>query len=734
MKTPILDNRTKAELMEQFARMAAEYVPEWYYTGDTSDPGAALAELFGEMFSQTVDRFNAVPGKLYTEFLSLLGVQMPAVTPAEGLVQFTVHEGVEDTVQVPAGSMLYARDEEGDHIVYETERSIAATPAQLEAVYFADGEAGIIQQLDLSKEQPFFVPVESENLQCHRFAFSQNDVLSMSGPCRVDVRLISHSRILEEGIAKRMADPAFAAWSWLSESGPVPFDSVKSEGEWLILTKSQHDALAADEAGRICIYCDMAPGAGTLEIDGVRLRSAPLEELAVDSLTSDDIPIEMGKGGYCFGRTPAPYNLFYIRSDSVFAKRGAQVRLRLDIEPIVYTEVESTPQYAFDRRIIDKNDAVVIKPDDVYVREVVWEYYNGRGWANLPVEGNKNPFSGQNEGKLEVRFTLPEDVETVEVNAEEGGFIRARVVHVENSFSSVPRWILPFVKTITCDWQYADCPSADWIWASNNAREQALEDIAGVTELRFELYSDMTDRDRAMYLCFDRPVYGVPVSVMFDILGKSSPRGKLLYEIWDGERFRQVRALDTTDALARSGPVYLYLTEAAEEGSFFGRRGFWLRLSSTQIMGSGRTAPVVGGIRLNVVGAVQRQKAEEQRFTIEQLETEKEKDYNEGVEADSVTKERSFVDKAKDTVFGKESAYDVERFEKAGIKGAFDELPRSRREAVYETFENAPDEIKSTVNSLSSELSVENTTGDDCCHYDLDAKKIRMEANMDNAE
>lgn len=124
----------------------------------------------------------------------------------------------------------------------------------------------------------------------------------------------------------------------------------------------------------------------------------------------------------------------------------------------------------------------------------------------------------------------------------------------------------------------------------------------------------------------------------------------------------------------------------------------------------------------------------QQREPVEQLETEREKDYNESGEADSVTKERSFVDKTKDTVFGKESAYDAERFEKAGIKGAFDELPRSRREAVYETFEKAPNEIKSTVNSLSGELSVENTIGNDCCHYDLDAKIIRMEENIDNAE
>lgn len=39
------------------------------------------------------------------------------------------------------------------------------------------------------------------------------------------------------------------------------------------------------------------------------------------------------------------------------------------------------------------------------------------------------------------------------------------------------------------------------------------------------------------------------------------------------------------------------------------------------------------------------------------------------IKAEYVHNERSFVDKAKDTVFGKESAYDAKRFEKAEIKG-----------------------------------------------------------------
>ncbi|MBQ8851004.1 MAG: baseplate J/gp47 family protein, partial [Oscillibacter sp.] len=494
---------------------------------------------------------------------------------------------------------------------------------KLDAVYYADGEAGVIQQLDMTREQPFFAQVEGENLQCHRFVFGQNDVLAVKGSCEIEVRFFSHASILEKDIAKRLADPAFAAWSWRGEGGLTPFDAVRCEEGRLILTKTDAGALLPDGEGRVCLYCDMAAGAGSMEIDGIQLRSAPLSELPADYLSHNDIPIEQGDGGYCFGRMPAPYELFYIRSDPAFSKRGAQVRLRMDIQPIVYTEVEGKPQYVFDRRIIDKNDAVIIQPDDVFVREVVWEYYNGRGWANLAVEGNKNPFSGKVAGPLDLRFTVPEDLAPVLVNAQEGGFIRARVVGVENSLSTVPRWILPFVKSVTCQWQYGESRPADWVWASNNAREQALEDIADVTELRFEIYADMAEHQRAMYLCFDRPIQGMPVSMMFEILGKSSPRGKILYEVWDGERFRQIRTLDTTDALARSGPVYLYLTEPAATGCFFGQTGYWLRMSPTQNQGSDRQAPVVGGIRFNVVRAIQRQRAPEQRFTTQGYEAGK---------------------------------------------------------------------------------------------------------------
>ena len=310
--------------MASIARRAAEYVPEWRYDGDASDPGAALAALFGELFYQTVDRYNALPQKTYTEFLNLLGVQMPPPTPASGFLQFGVHDVIDRPVPVPEGTGVFAADENGDNIVFETERRVEATPARLKAVFYADPREGVIQRLDMAREQPFFTKTEGENLQRHRLCLCQNDVLSVTGPCTVEVGVRMRARFLEDAAARKLADPSFARWSWFDGEKDVPFDAVRREGSTLILEKKAPGALAPDGEGHICVSCDMGAESGEIELTGVTLRSVPAAEERADALANNDIPIPQPDGGYCFGRIPMPWQLFYIRSDRVFRKRGAE--------------------------------------------------------------------------------------------------------------------------------------------------------------------------------------------------------------------------------------------------------------------------------------------------------------------------------------------------------------------------------------------------------------------------
>ncbi len=617
MNKPILDPRTKEALMEQVRSRAASFAPQWRYEpGDPNDPGAAIAALFGELFSQTVDRFNQLPEKYYTEFLNLLGASSPGVTPASGLVRFEA-EAASEPVAVPEGTEIFAPDEQGggSDVIFATKRRIEVTPAKLLDVYYADPADDRIERLDLSREQPFFAPAGGENLQRHRFALSNNRVLSVSGSCRVELELRQSTRFLETGTAAMLADESFARWSYFDGSSVLPFDRVTAEGSRIVLFKEGKAALSPEEDGLIYIYCDVGPGAqGSVVLSGVRMRSAMNQSVPADSLANNDVPISRQEGGYCFGRRPMPYELFYLRSDLVLCKRGARAEMELDIVPVVVSSVGDEPQYEFNRRIINKSDAVRVVPDDVFVEQVVWEYYNGTGWRELSVSGNENPFSCKQTGRLTIAFDVPEDLSPAQVNAQEGYYIRARVVNVENYLSAVPRWILPFVRSVSCRYQYPLLRPVQAVRAENNAKTAAILEAGSVTDWNLAVYEPLPPHPRAMYLRFDRSPHAMPLSLLFEVVGETVLSSKILFEAHRRGEFVPVRAVDQTQNLRYSATAFLYLSEPLEETELFGETGCWLRMSLSSFAEEGLHPPKVTGVKLNIVEAEQRQKGAAQVF------------------------------------------------------------------------------------------------------------------------
>ena len=600
--------------MRLLADRIHEYTPEWRYEpGDGDDPGAAIAELFGEMFQQTIDRFNRIPQKTYIEFLNMLGVESPTVTPASGFVRFSAGGSVNMPIQVPKGTEVFAKSNDGQNIIFETERSIEAVDARLEEIYYLDPEASRIERTVLPGA--FFSSSGGENLQRHRLTISQNEVLNISGACAIELQLRQSSGFAEENTAKLLADPEYAVWSYLSGGEYRSFERVSENHGSLTLEKDNGDRLEPDDNGRICVYCDFSGKSGeAILLNGVSLRSNKPEPAPVDSMSNNDIPITKPEGGYCFGRRPMIYEMFYIRADEVFDKRLAQVMLELDVVPVVHSDATTDPQYEFSSRIIDKELAVSVEPDDVFVERVVWEYYNGSGWAPLTTEGNANPFSCKDDGVLVVRFTVPADMTETQVNAETGCYIRARVTNVENYLSPRPRWILPFVKDITCEYRYPAGAPADYVSAHGNGDFTEIPDAAPITNLSFNAYSPMPQHPRAMYLRFDHSPHGMPLSLFFDIGGESLQQSKVSYELWVKDRFVQARVIDGTQNLKFTGSVLLYISEPLTEREFFGTDGYWLRMCLSSGRASPERATHVKSIVLNCVNALQRQKASDQYF------------------------------------------------------------------------------------------------------------------------
>ena len=601
--------------MAQLAAHARAYTPEWRYEGAEDDPGSALAELFGDMFYQTVDRMNSVPGKYHTEFLNLTGFRMPDPVPAAGLLRFTAHDTVEEPVPVPEGTQVFTPDEEGENIVYETERAIQSTPARLEDVFYVDARAEVIQKLEAGRPQPFFTDTGGENLQRHRFTLGQDDVLALSGPCAVEVELKQESGFTAAETAARLADPALGGWTFHGTDGEVPFTAVEAEGACIRLRYDGTRPFAPGEDGHFSVACAGNFGAGAIVLDGVSLRSSPVGRVALDGVSGGDVPLDLEEGGYPFGRRPAPYALCYFRSDRAFRKRGARVNLRLEVAPVVTMPADNGPQYQFNQRIIDKRDAVAVVPDDVFVAQVAWEYFNGAGWRPLEVRGSRNPFSCREEGPLEVVFDVPGDLAETEVNAETGWYIRARVVHVENELSMTPRWVVPFLKGADCAWAYDSGVPVDRCAAENNGGALALEDISGVGQLRFPALVGLEDHPRAMYFRFDRSPHAMPLSLYFDVAGRVQLEDKLRFEAWTGQRFEPVRMVDLTRNLLHPGTMLLYLPRPLPEHTLFGRTGCWLRLSRSSYLDNGGGWPRMNAVEPNLVEAVQRERAEDEFFS-----------------------------------------------------------------------------------------------------------------------
>ena len=618
MNRPLLDPRTPDSIREQIRALAGSYTPEWRYEGTEDDPGAALAELFAEMYGQSVDRLNALPEKLYIEFLNMIGYREPGPMSASGTVCFTPQPNIEEPFTVSAGTQLFTPDEEGENIVYETERTIQVSPAQVEDIYYVDGEADSIRRLDLSQRPRRFFELSGEELQRHRFLLAENDVLRLRTPARIRAVFRRGGGYQAESAAA-LADENLR-WTFRHGEEDIPFDEVRAENGALVLEKRNSLALEADEEGRICIGCSGRPG-GELTVDAMEIASEPLSPCAPDSVFDGDVPILPEEGGYCFGRRPSVYSMFYISCGDALTKKGADALLHLDLAFIVDEPEAQRVRYDFTQPIIDKQSAVEQKPDDVAVSKVVWEYFNGIGWKNLPVSGDRNPFSGGRDGALDVRFTVPEDIEEAEVNAEIGFFIRARVVEMSNPESTYQRWIVPFLKGASFRWQYGSMRKPVWCFSENNGQQHALEEAHRVTHLAFPALTPMPEERSAMYFRFGASPHAMPLSLRFQVEGRARLRGQLLWEYWNGKRFEPIRAVDQTDRLLHSGEMFLFLPDRVPETELIGLTGYWLRLSRSAAEEG--VMPSVASVTVNAVSVSQRQRERDQLFDTEIYEAGK---------------------------------------------------------------------------------------------------------------
>jgi len=655
-QAPKIDGRTAQDIIRDIERKARIYTPEWKYEPEVMDGGGAIAEIFAQMFGETLDRLNRVPYKHYLEFLNLLGTSVQSITPAGGIAEFIVTEGAPKNVLIKKGTQLFydVQDEEAqtdsNRIIFETLSDFYAVPARLKAVVNVDPRRDLIEKIDFAQSPAlFFQPTAEKNIQRHRFAVASNDVFSLIHPAVIIIRLENTSlsyRNLE--MLERLADPGFARWSFFDGEKQQDFTEVYIKDGQLYLSKENGfpiqrtrlgDGDESEEEDRYWICCDMQAGINTEEIimNKILIGSASLAEekkgglIRPEFLYANDAVLDPENGGYCFGSQLLPYDCFYIASAEVFSKRGALINIELALKTVV-RQIGVEPQgpvYDFNKKyIVEKSAQQMPQPDKIAVAKVVWEYWNGLGWANLKVEGDLNIFADP-EGKKRFSFTCPDDISPSLQNSLESYWIRARIVEVENQFSLYARMYLPYVESVALHFDYSSAlQPADLVFSEHNCRNNFYRPAKGL--LPMTVFQPLPEKAFAVYLVFDSPPAGYPVNLYFKIEGQARGNRLLNFEYFasspgsEGE-WRDLRVNDLTSGLTEEGLVSIYSPPDYQKHCCFGEEGYFLRITDRNLSYAEQRGvfPLVSAILLNTVEIVQKQTVKNEMYQAEIYESNK---------------------------------------------------------------------------------------------------------------
>lgn len=609
MTIPQLDSRSINDILAEIKKKSEFYTPEWRFDFDNPDAGAALAQLFAEMFYDTIDRYNRFPDKCYLEFLNMLGVSARSVTPAVGMADITLVDNVEENVFVKKGTQLFKdiSDENGERrVVFETDSGVFATPAEISALYMTDPVRDIITRTDIGN--PNAMPIElfhakeADNIERHRFAVSNDAVLRLKNAAEIVIRTENSGMLFRrDAYIDRLTAPAQSSWSFFDGERLVPL-KVQRQGSDILLTKNNRSEVAfTDEFCEIrengaChpwIFCDMkaADGAEELTVDSLMLKSCSIADpetqrgIIPEHIFFNDTEISTAAGGYCFGQEPNLYDSFYICCTEAFSKGQAEVSVEMFVNTVIAgnSDIPDEDNIEFNRKLlVDKADSQIRPFDDIYISEVIWEYWNGFGWALLEVTGDINPFSCLEEpGRRVVKFSCPADMQSLMQNAYSGLWIRARIRSMENRYSLRAKMLLPLIKSIDIKYDYGMVfLPAERVAVSNNCVERLYEPRGSKMEMT--LFRTLPEKHHAVYLLFDKEPSGYPINLYFDFSGTTGEERVLTFEYLAGDRsgrsyWSELKTVDRTNGFENSGIISLYTPKGFCRTSIFGEEGFWIR-------------------------------------------------------------------------------------------------------------------------------------------------------------
>jgi hypothetical protein len=301
------------------------------------DAGLALIRVFGRLVQLVIERLNRVPEKSFLAFLELIGTRPRPPRPARAPLTFRLAPASPVDGLVPAGTRVAAPPAEGEReeVVFETERDLVVTVAQLTSVLVHEPDAdryGDYSHLSTGAADlvvPAFAgdrPVEHDLYVAHdgffRLPGDKQATLAIESP--------DASRLM----------PLPLVWAYWDGTTWQPLQvtsSLPASNRWQVdiasLPAPTPCSIGGIEAGWLRARLDVPLPGGELTVvdQGQALARLRRRGLALDTVVVGQSVQAPGTAFYPFGNTGSSGTFCYLSADEAFARPGATVELAVTL-------------------------------------------------------------------------------------------------------------------------------------------------------------------------------------------------------------------------------------------------------------------------------------------------------------------------------------------------------------------------------------------------------------------
>ncbi len=209
---------------------------------------------------------------------------------------------------------------------------------------------------------------------------------------------------------------------------------------------------------------------------------------------------------------------------------------------------------------------------------LIWEYWNGKNWKRLVGPVDDEPINLLAAG--EVSFRVPFDLERTEINGTTALWVRVRLLNGSYNRLRLVSWydsqsdninffpiieprppvlaLFSFGYTYRSAWEQPEhCLTHDDFQFELHSRNVRVP--GGV----FPPFRPVPDVTPALYLGFDQPLPNDLISLYMDIEERDVFPLPLVWEAWDGVRWRELSAADGTAGLQRPGMLSFIAPDVA---------------------------------------------------------------------------------------------------------------------------------------------------------------------------